>query len=98
MFYEPKDWSGEVKSEAQRLTKLYGTPVHLTPISNTKVFKENWNRMGEYDSKGNKIKIEGVSLLFHGHPTTSIIDAENKQYVTTYPEEKTHVSGTPAFA
>ncbi|MFP4978641.1 hypothetical protein ACE6ED_24760 [Paenibacillus sp. CN-4] len=53
--------------------------------------------MGGYDSKGNKINSEGVSLLFHGHPATIIIDAENKQYVTTNPEGKTYESGTPAL-
>ncbi|AIQ14547.1 RHS repeat domain-containing protein [Paenibacillus durus] len=70
VFYEPKDWSGQAESEAARLTALYGTPVHLTAISNTKGFENGWNSMGGYDANGKEIKIEGVSLLFHGHPTT----------------------------
>ncbi|KZE74366.1 hypothetical protein AV654_29175 [Paenibacillus elgii] len=97
IFYEPTDWSDQAKSEADKLSKIYGSPVHMISISNINDFVSGWNSMG-IDGES-KVNIDGVSLLFHGHPTTVIIhyDEENPQYLTTNPKGKTDESGTPAY-
>ncbi|WP_040951524.1 RHS repeat domain-containing protein [Gorillibacterium massiliense] len=97
VFYDPSNFSGQAASEAQRLANLYGTTSWLIAINNEAQFTSEWNKMGIID--GEKVSIDGVSLVFHGSPTEIMLDegAKNQQeYITANPDGTTTKSGSSA--
>ncbi|WP_202710326.1 RHS repeat-associated core domain-containing protein, partial [Sporosalibacterium faouarense] len=90
VLYDPNNFGKQAKSEAERLSELYGTKTHMLEVTLRIQFLKAWNSMGK------DTDIEGVSLLFHGSPHTINIDASNNEYLTSLSNGKTPL-GTRAM-
>lgn len=87
VLYDPDQFPEQAKVERKRIFYQYGykklSQVEMHKVTTEKEFIEAWNKMKP--AKG-MAKIDTVSLVFHGSFYSVSINSDNKEYLTTSPD------------